>query len=364
MASDKSAHLLGCVDLTPPALASVSKAEDPATAFVQYLAESPRPRHRFEHERKDEILAFCREHYQAWREFDYAPAEKIAAFSIEQAQKPRALSGIAALGQAWWAGNDPKWGAAFERFYRAVPTGEMFNWGEFNGSQGALELNAYFLLLDCPGFSSQGRIAFLDHLHTLTGNAWDTHTSKWQQISLGPEGHNWYLHGMHMLPFVGLLFPEFKRADFFFRTGWSVVEEHVRGHYKADGGARETCVGYQAGSMLVLWSLYALACRNGVSVSPGFTERLLKATHFLLRLMSPAGGLPSFGDGGHSPGGLTGLAAVAAALTGDRECKWYAEYCREQCPGIKAETPGQIPLSAFWAVGLEGAAAYAETAPK
>jgi hypothetical protein len=91
---------------------------------------------------------------------------------------------------------------------------------------------------------------------------------------------------------------------------------------------------------------------------------LLRATRFLLWLMTPDGSVPAYGDSGHGAGSLTALAATAAAISGDRECKWYAEYCRTFRAGAPEETPGQIPEAAFWLTGLEGAAAYAETRAK
>jgi hypothetical protein len=380
--SEKAVHLAAQLDLDRPELVAVRAAADPAAAYAAWLAQQPRPRFRVEYARKAQVLAFLREHYAAWRDFNTTAADHFLEMPIATAQGPRALANIAALGQAWWATGDPRYGAAFERFFLAVPTGEMFNWSSFNGTQGSIELDAFFLLLDCPGFTPAGRVAFLDHLYAITEYAWDRETSRWSQLMLGPEGHNWYLHGMHALPFLGTLFPEFKRSDFFLRVGMSVIEEHLRGHYKADGGARETTLGYQAGSMLNMWDFYLIAHRNGYPLSAGFADRLLNATKFLLRLMTPLGGLPSFGDGGHTRGGLTELAATAAALTGDGECKWYAEYCRAQLlasgQGVRSwrtsrtpgegtpaapppETPGQIPLCAFWNVGLAGASTYTAT---
>jgi hypothetical protein len=357
----KTNDLLKAVDLTRPELAGVREAADPAQALVRHLATSPRQRFRFEIERKPEMLGFLRETYAAWRRFDTAAADRVAGLTITQAQGPRALSSVALLGQAWWATGNPAYGTAFERFYREVPTGKMFNWGSFNGAQGALELDAWFLLLDCPGFTTEGRVAFLDHLRAIADDAWDVNTSTWSQLSLGPEGHNWYLHGAQVLPAFGLLFPEFKRAPFLLRTGAGIFEEHLRGHYKADGGARETTLGYQSSSLPGLWDFYLLAQRNGYPLSPGFADRLLKATRFLLDLMSPDGGLPSFGDAFPVPGSLTAVAATAASLTGDGACKWFAERCRRQVTGDETETPGQIPSGAFWRVGLAGAATYAET---
>lgn len=357
----KTAQLLNRVDWQRPGLAALKREADPAAGLLAQLQRPPRSRFRFEYERKADMLDFLRRHYHAWRKFDYTAAKRLATMTIPAAQGPRALASIPELGQAWWASGDPAWGRAFERFYLAVPTGEMFNWDNFNGIQGAIELDAFFLLQDCEGFSREGRIAFLDHLLAITDDAWHTHTSTWRQTMLGPEGHNWYLHGMRVLPFTGLLFPEFKNVDFLLRSGMSIVEEHVRGHYRADGGARETTLGYQVGSMINLWDFYLVAQRNGFPLSRGFVDRLLEATLFLLRLMTPQGGIPSFGDSGHTPGGLTEMAAVAAALSGDGECKWYAEQCRRQQSGAQAETVGEIPLCAFWAVGLTGAATYAAT---
>ena len=357
----KTQSLLAAINFDHPAFAALRESPDPAGALLGHFARPSRPHYRFAYARKAEILAFLRTNYGAWRAFDETAAQQLVHLSIPAAQGARALADIAELGKAWWATGDPAYGAAFERFYRATPTGEMFNWGAFNGIQGALELEAWFLLLDCPGFSREGRIAFLDHLRAIADNAWDDNTSQWSPLGLGPEGHNWYLHGARVLPQLGLLFPEFRRADFLLRSGAGIFEEHLRGHYKADGGARETTLAYQAGSLMNLWEFYLLAQRNDYPLSAGFADRLLSATRFLLKLMSPSGGLPSFGDGAHTPGDLTELAAVAAALTGDGACKGYAERSRRHLPGNATEAPGEIPLRAFWTVGLEGARAYAAT---
>ncbi|MCE9590142.1 MAG: heparinase II/III family protein [Planctomycetes bacterium] len=358
---EKLRNLLDALDTGRPETAAIRTAPDPATALLAALARPPRGRFRFEYERKSEILAFLREHYGAWRSFDTAAAARFEKMTAQEATGPRATAGIAALGKAWWATGDERYGATFERFYLRTATGGMFNWGSFNGSQGSLELNAYFLLLDCPGFTTAGRVAFLDHLYAITCDAWDTHTSTWPQLSLGTEGHNWYLHGMHALPFFGLLFPEFSRSAFFVRAGWSVVEEHLRGHYKSDGGARETTLGYQCGNLRALWDFYLIAHRNGQPMSAAFADRLVRATRFVLSMATPSGSLPSFGDTYPGDVGLTSIAATAAALTGDRACKWYAEHLGVVSGEGAEGTPGVIPESAFWLTGLEGARTYEQT---
>jgi len=282
--TDKAAHLADCLDLDRPELAAIRSARSPEEAYVHHLARQPRPAFRFEYHRKREMLDFLAAHYRKWRQYDPAEADRLAKMTIEDARKPRALSGIPALGQAWWATEDPSYGAAFERFYLAVPTGENVQLGRVQRAPGG---NRAERLLPAAGLP---RVLYR-RPHRLPrppalagGKRLFVHTSAWRQIMLGAEGHNWYLHGMHMLPFVGLLFPEFKRAGFFARTGRSVVEEHLRGHYKGRRRGEGNLPGYQAGSVWSLWDQYALAERNGLALSLGFADRLLKATMFLLRL--------------------------------------------------------------------------------
>ncbi|MAE60823.1 MAG: hypothetical protein CMJ49_05630 [Planctomycetaceae bacterium] len=359
--ADKAAHLIDQVDLDRPQLADVRAAANPAEAFAAHLSRRPRPRYRFEYDRKPNVLAFLNEHYAAWRDFDLTAARRFVDTPTPDLLTNRGTQDIPALGQAWWVTGDPAFGAAFERIFLETKTGDAFLWGSFDGSQPVAELIAWFLLDDCPGITPAGRVAFLDHLITITHRAWDDCTSQWAQLGLGPEGHNWYIHGMHCLPLVGLLFPEFKRTDFFRNVGWSVVEEHLRGHYMDDGGARETTLGYHAGTMNCLWDLYVIAKRNDWPMSDGFVDRLIEATLFVLKLAAPNGALPSFGDTQPQPGMLVNIAAVAAALTGDPVCKGYAELMRTTRLDTPDEAPDQIPYGPFWYVGLEGAATYART---
>ena len=121
----KARSLLSQIDLDRPELAQVKAAADPAAAFVAHLATPPRPRYTVEYERKREILAFLTEHYQSWRAFDTGPAQKYVDMSIADAQRARGTGGIAALGRAWWATGDEKFGRAFERFFLETATGEM-----------------------------------------------------------------------------------------------------------------------------------------------------------------------------------------------------------------------------------------------
>jgi hypothetical protein len=376
--ADKLADLLARVDLNNPArpdLAGIAKAKDPAAALLAALDAPPRGRYRFEHERKADILAFVREHYAGWRKFDTAPAEKFVNFDLGTLGQGRITADIVALGRAWWATGDEKYGKALGRIFGGVKTGDGFNWGSFNATQVTKDMDAYFMLKDCPGFSQDDRIAFFDHLSALADDSWDTHTATWSQLSLGPEGHNWYIHGMEGLPLFGAMFPEFKRSRYFIDAPWSMFEEHLRGHIKADGGARETTLGYQMGTTRILWELYLHGVRNGIPMASNSAEILLRTTRFLLELASPEGTMPAYGDTAPHTDGVLNCAAMAAAVTGDNEMKWYAEHLRQLPPrkwqreqattgkcaseGGMTETPGQIPESAFWRVGLGGAATYA-----
>jgi len=334
--------------------------EADAQSLIEKLYTLPRPAYLFEIDRKSDIVAFMDEQYDDWRSRSCKAAERFANMTLEDAKQPRAMASIATVGRAWWATDDPNYGSVFERLYRKTKTGDLFNWDSFAGAQGAVELPAHLMLLDCDGYSTDGRIAFLDHLFAVTESAWDEHTSQWSPLMLGPEGHNWYLHGIEAVPYVGQLFPELKRADFFLKTGWSVLEEHLRGNYHRDGGSRETTPGYHLGSMIHLWCLYWLAQRNNLPVSAQFEQRLLRATHFMIHLMTPTGAAPSFGDTGTKTPPFVTLMATAAAVSGDPLCKWAAERARQCDSSDTSKTAGQIPESAFWHVGLAGAERYTQ----
>ncbi len=359
LTQNKSDHLTAEINWRYHGLEGVADGVRPLDAFVERLAAQPRPRFRFEYHRKTEILQYLREHYRHWSQYNPQSADALAALPAAETIGTRKLDGIVALGRTWWATDNPRYGAAFERFFIETPSGKLFNHGAFTGSQVATELDAWFLLLDCPAFSAEGRIAFLDHLVSAAEFAWHRETSRWTMMGLGPENHNWYLHGIHMLPLFGLLFPEFKSAQFCLDTGWSVAEEHLRAHYRPDFGARETAMNYQKWNVDALWDFCLMAQRNGHPTTADFAERTLQATLYLLRLASPVGGQPSFGDGRHTPGDLIVTAAVAAALTGDRECKGYVELWRKATGSSRASSSDALPEAAFWKVGLAGAERYA-----
>lgn len=80
-ASSKEQSVLQRVDWSHPALAATHADDDRANFLLTHLATPPRPRFRFEYERKDEILAFLHEHYQAWREFDLTGARQLESLT-------------------------------------------------------------------------------------------------------------------------------------------------------------------------------------------------------------------------------------------------------------------------------------------
>lgn len=280
----------------------------------------------------------------------------------EQARKPRAQGGIEAMGKAWWATGDTQYAKAYEQFYLTTNTGDLFNWGPFAGGQAAVEFPAHLFMLDCPAYSSQGKIAVLDHLLTLNQNAWEKHTARWSTLMLGPEGHNWYMHGIDSIPYLATLFPELTQADFLLKTSWSIVEEHLRGNYHRDGGSRECTPSYHGGSIRILWSMYAMLKHNNhasvIKPSPAFESNLLRATHFLIRAMTPLGGVPAFGDSGATHGALASILSLAAVLSGDGLCKWAAEQSHKHLKNTIKPQPGTLPYAAFWVLGIDGAKAY------
>lgn len=357
---DKSVQVMAQVAWERQELAGIHDAE----ALVARLERQPRPAYQVELTQKATVLAFLTEHYAQWRAFDVTEAERLVA---ELPENPQAARGVGALGIAWWATGDPRYGAAFDRLFRENATGTIMPDWCFRALAASSDLQAYLLLQDCPALTLAGRIAFLDHLLAMCNGAFDEVLMGYRHRDLGTGGHNYWVNSATALPEVGVLYPEFTRADFFLRTGVSVMEEHLRNNYKADGGSRETAFAYQVHEMTLLWTLLMLLERNGVACSRAYRERVYANTRFLLQLMTPQGGLPKYGDMSHVPGGLTQLTAIATAATGDGELKWYAEYCRRMLAGAEQDTPGVLPYCAFWNCGLAGARVYAQTraqAPK
>jgi len=359
----KADYLFAHLNHALPAVQACLRHPQPATALLRLFTAQPRPQFRFDYTRKAEICAFLHQHYAAWRTDDTSLADDLVATLTAEGLCQQVVMGVRELGLAWWKTGNPRYGIAFNQVFDGTSTAAIFNWGYFSGRQASLELDAFYLLLDCDAFTEGGRLGFLAHLYAILTTGWDRHVAQFSPLTLGPEGHNWYVHGVCGMPWLGILFPEFDRADELLHSGWSVVEEHLRGHYLPDGGARETIFGYQWDSLLHLWDLYLLASRNHFPTSPAFLERMMRATRILFEVMTPRGTLPSFGDKWLTPVMLTRLAAIAATLTGDRECKWYAEYARRFVADGALETPGEIPRCAFWDVGLAGAHAYADIAP-
>ena len=357
MTTEKARHLESCINWDYPEICAMKNEPNRLEQFIDYISEKNNFCHLYEVDKKAEILVFLKTNYRNWQNFNVGKADDIVARSIEDAQKPRALADIAELGKAWWGTGDEHYGAAFQKFFSESASGGMINWGSFAATQTEIELNGFELIKDCPGFNLDGRIAFWDHIMTIADFSWGE-VSSWKQSALGPEGHNWYIHGMAGLFSLGLQFPEFNKSEFWKKSSWSFVNEHLRAHYREDGGARETCLGYEAGSINQLWRLYALAIRNGYGIPDYIKDTLARSTRFILNLMSPVGGLPSFGDGGHAPGQLTNLAVLAAVYTGDAEFKGYAEHCRKSLPGYQDSDENIIPEAVFWSAGLEGADIY------
>ena len=314
--------------------------------------------YRFPWRRRAELAGYLDAHHPGWRERVTAAAQPLTEMSLDAARQRRALREIAQLGRAWWATGDPRYGEHFERFFLQTETGEVSTYANFTGEQLILDLDAALMLADCPGWSTAGRVAFFDHLFAMTEEAW-SHVSSWRQTMAGPEGHNWYLHGMHGLVWMALLFPEWKRAAELGRKARSFVVEHMRAHYMADGGARETTLGYQAGSLTGLWDHAVYSQRNQL-LAPWYVDHVAHATRFVLKLASPQGGVPSFGDSKHMPAQLTRLAALAAAVTGAPDFKAYAERFRVHQSDQRGETRGRLPLDVFWNVGPAGADTYAQ----
>lgn len=331
---------------------------------VKSLWTTPRRRCFLPLDQKPQLIAYMDEHYIGWRERACEEAAPFLTMTAAQARTSRAQGGIEAMGRAWWASGDTKYAKAYQQLYLRTATGDLFNWGPFAGGQARKEFYAHFLMQDCPAYTNDGRIAVLDHLLELNRKALPEHTANWKLLDLGPEGHNWYIHGIDSLPYLATMFPEIEQSDYQLKMSWSILQEHLRGNYHRDGGSRECTPGYNAGTVRSLWTMLAMMRHNqhegSIRPSAAFESNLLRATHFLIKLMTPVGGVPAFGDSGDTAGAQVHGLALAAAISGDGLCKWAAVEAHKHAKNEVQTSPDHLPHWAFWLLGIDGAKAYAD----
>jgi len=146
----------------------------------------------------------------------------------------------------------------------------------------------FFLLQDCPLYTSELREQWLDALN-LNGRHIETYLSTY----FSPNTH---LLGEAMaLFFLGTLFPGLRRAARWQRSGWEILEREAAKQVRKDGFYFEQSTYYHVYALDIFLHARILAGLNEVPISAEF-DRILQSMLDALALMGRAGMVPSIGD--------------------------------------------------------------------
>ena len=146
----------------------------------------------------------------------------------------------------------------------------------------------FFLLQDCPLYTSQLRKQWLDALN-LNGRHIETYLSTY----FSPNTH---LLGEAMaLFFLGTLFPGLGRAARWQRRGWEILEREAAKQVRKDGFYFEQSTYYHVYALDIVLHSRILAGLNEVPISAEF-DQILQGMLNALALLGRAGSVPSIGD--------------------------------------------------------------------
>jgi hypothetical protein len=157
--------------------------------------------------------------------------------------------------------------------------------------------------------------------------------------------------------YAGTQFPEFPEAGRWQGTGERILVEQVALQVLPDGVYFEQSTCYQRATIEIYMHFLILASRCGRRVPEAVPARIRKALDFLLAIATPAGMMPSVGDGDggwllplhrRDPNDARGIFSTAAALFGRPEYAWAAG-------GLAPET--------LWLLGPAGETAFRALAP-
>ena len=177
---------------------------------------------------------------------------------------------------SWMDANPPKtgvnWASSLEVAYRAI----AWLW--------ALEL-----FRGAPALTPDVMTRALKYLY-IHGR----HLERYLSTYFSPNTH---LTGEALgLLYLGILLPEFRRADQWRKLGWRILEEELPRQVHGDGVYFEQASYYHRYTLDIYLHALLLAERNGVAVAAPMRERLWLAAEHLADLTRPDGTMPIIGD--------------------------------------------------------------------
>ncbi len=263
---------------------------------------------------------------------------------------------LVTLGQAYRLSRDERYAEMFASSVRewiaANPVGWGINWA--SSLEVALRLISWCWALHLfRGSRALTPVLFAEMRAGIGSHA--THIERYLSHYTSPNTH---LTGEALgLFYAGTQFPGFAQAGRWKSTGERILVEQVARQVLHDGVYFEQSTCYQRYTIEIYLHFLILASRCGRRIPEAVPARIRKALDFLLAIATPAGTMPSMGDGDggwllalrrRHPSDVRGIFSTAAALFG------RPEYARA-AGGLAPETQ--------WLLGRAGEAAFRAIAP-
>jgi hypothetical protein len=171
------------------------------------------------------------------------------------------------------------------------------DWGTnvwtFGITRGVASLLRY--LCPHPAVADADLLPLLGWLLQIAPAEWDA-ASNWSDTSLGPSGHNWWVHSLFGIWQAGALFGCFHGLSQFATLLPAYLEREVELLFNADGWSREGAAGYHRFAVAEVIAFTTLAQRHGVAFSARFHQSLQRLAGAQWQMMAPDGDGPMFGD--------------------------------------------------------------------
>ncbi len=247
------------------------------------------------------------------------------------------------MGRAYWATGDERYAEEFANLVQQwvsgnpVPDEVIGVWHQHGTSWRTLE----------AGIRSWNWMEAMQYF--MYSNAFDAETKFLMSRSfiehgrrlLGKQQHywpgNWQVNECRSLVGLGIMFPEFKEADEWYRTGLKYLVEHMERDVYPDGMHHEVVPSYHTGVLHYYTQVSRLLALNGYTAS-GLTDRHERMFEALMVISYPDGIYPPIGNTMRTGSRLMGDYLGIGALLYDRG-------------DMRSLAGSGVPEEAFWLFG-------------
>jgi hypothetical protein len=154
--------------------------------------------------------------------------------------------------------------------------------------------DSLYYFLGSPSLEPDDLVTFM--------KSWIEHAHHLMRITVEhPEhGGNWVTMECNGLGHLGILFPECRKASFWWQTTVDRMTLELDRQVYPDGAQKELTTGYHQVARGNFVSLYKLARHNDVAMPTEYLERLERMYTYNLQAMTPEGRLPPLNDAGYT----------------------------------------------------------------